>query len=304
MSTTNPNLQKPASQEKGLVPEALKLVLIVILLLAVIYLFYDSSQTKKDQQAQIAKLTDQVQTLESTNKTGEATLSSQISSLKTDIAGAQEAVGSTQAELKKRAAQIQAESQKTKQELSQAIAGKADTTQVEAQVQAAKTDAANKIGQVSTEVGGVKTQVTAVKSDLDATRRDLEGTQRQLLDVRDTLNAAVAKNAAELAQLRLKGEKDYFEFTIPKKKEEIKVEDIRLTLLKADQKKGKFNLKIAVDDSALEKKDRTINEPIQFLVGQNRVRYEIVVNWVQKDKAGGYLAIPKDKALSAERATK
>jgi len=304
MSTINPNLQKPASQEKGLVPEALKLILIVILLLAVIYLFYDASQTKKDQQAQIAKITDQLQTLESTNKTGEASLSSQISSLKTDIAGAQEAVGSTQAELKKRAAQIQAEGQKTKQELSQAIANKADTTQVEAQVQAAKTDAANKIGQVSTEVGGVKTQVTAVKTDLDATRRDLEGTQRQLIDVRDTLNAAVAKNAAELAQLRLKGERDYFEFTIPKKNEQIKVEDIRVTLTKTDQKKGKFNLKVAVDDSSLEKKDRGINEPIQFLVGQNRVRYEIVINWVQKDKAGGYLAIPKDKALSAERATK
>jgi chromosome segregation ATPase len=302
MSTINPNLQKPAPQEKGLVPEALKLVLIVILLLAVIYLFYDSSQTKKDYQEKIAKLTDQLQTLESTSKTGEAALSSQLANLKTDLAGAQEAVGSTKAELKKTASQIQAEGQKTRHELSQVLAGKADTTQVEAQVQAAKTDAEKKIGQVSTEVGGVKTQVTAVRTDLDATRRDLEGTQRQLIDVRDTLNAAVAKNAAELAQLRLKGEKDYFEFTIPKKNEQIKVEDIRLTLLKTNQKKGKFNLKVAVDDSSLEKKDRSINEPIQFLVGQNRVRYEVVINWVQKDKAGGYLAIPKDKALSAERA--
>jgi hypothetical protein len=56
-----------------------------------------------------------------------------------------------------------------------------------------------------------------------------------------------------------------------------------------------------VDDNQLEKKDRIINEPIQFLVGQNRVRYEIVINWVQKDQAGGYLSIPKDKALSSER---
>jgi chromosome segregation ATPase len=304
MSTLNTNLQKPASQQKSLIPEALKLVLIVILLLAVVYLFYDASQTRKDLQAQITKITDQMQNLDSANKTGEATLSSQISNLKTDLAGAQEAVGSTKAELKKTAAQIQAEGQKTKHELAQAIATKADTSQVDAQVQAAKTEADSKIGQVSTEVGGVKTQVTAVKTDLDATRHDLEGTQRQLLDVRDTLQAAVAKNAAELAQLRLKGEKDYFEFTIPKKGEQIKVEDIRLTLMKTDQKKGKYNLKVAVDDSSLEKKDRLVNEPIQFLVGQNRVRYEVVINWVQKDKAGGYLAIPKDKALSAERATK
>lgn len=304
MSTLNPNLQKPAPQEKGMVPEALKLVLIVILLLAVVYLFYDSSQMKKDQQAQLAKITDQLQNLETTHKTGEAALSSEISTLKTDLVGAQEAVGTTKAELKKTAAQMQAEDQKTKHELSQAIATKADTSQVEAQVQSVKSDAESKIGQVSTGVGEVKTQVAAVKTDLDATRRDLEGTQRQLVDVRDTLNAAVAKNAAELAQLRLKGEKDYFEFTLPKKGEQVKVEDIRLTLIKTDAKKGKYTLKVAVDDSQLEKKDRLINEPIQFLVGQNRVRYEVVINWVQKDKAGGYLAIPKDKALSAEKSSK
>jgi len=302
MSTFNPNQQRPALQEKPLIPEAVKLVLIVVLLLAVVYLFYDASQEKKATQAQLSKISDQIQGLENNHKIGEASISSQISSLKTDLAGAQEAVGSTKAELKKTAMQIQAEGQKTKHELSQALANKADQSQVEAQVQAAKSEAENKISQVNTEVGGVKTQVVAVKTDLDNTRRDLEGTQRQLVDVRDSLSAAVAKNSTELSQLRLKGERDYFEFTLPKKDEQTKVEDIRLVLTKTDAKKGKFNLKIMVDDSALEKKDRVINEPIQFLVGQNRVRYEVVINWVQKNKAGGYLSIPKDKALSAERA--
>jgi hypothetical protein len=235
---------------------------------------------------------------------GDANLTSQITSLKAEVEGAQQDVGSTKAELKKTAQHIEAERQKTKAELSQALAAKADSSQVEAQVQAAKTDADSKIGQVNTEVGGVKTQVSAVKTDLENTRRDLEGTQRQLVDVRDTLSAAVAKNASELSQLRLKGERDYFEFTLPKKGEPTKVEDIRLVLTGTDPKKGKFNLKVQADDSSLEKKDRLINEPIQFLVGQNRVRYEVVINWVQKNKAGGYLSIPKDKALSAERSGK
>jgi len=304
MSTLSPNMQRPAPPEKGLIPEPVKLVLILILLLAVVYLFYDGIQSKKANQAQLDKIAEQIRNLENANKIGEATLSSQISTLKTDIAGTQEAVGSTKAELKKTAQQIQAEGQKTKHELSQALASKADAAQVEAQVQAAKSEAASKIGQVSTEVGGVKTQVVTVKNDLDATRKDLEGTQRQLVDVRDTLSAAVAKNSTELNQLRLKGERDYFEFTIPKKNEQTKVEDIRLVLTKTDAKKGKFNLRILVDDSSLEKKDRVINEPIQFLVGQNRVRYEVVVNWVQKDKAGGYLSTPRDKGLSAERPKK
>ncbi|MGD0099435.1 MAG: hypothetical protein ABSC60_03715 [Acidobacteriota bacterium] len=304
MSTFNPNQPKPVLPEKPLIPETLKFVLLIVLLLAVIYLFFDASQQKKNTQAQLAQIADQIQSLESKSKTGEASLTSQISNLKTDLVGAQEAVGNTKAELKKTAMQIQAEGQKTKSELSKVIADKADTAQVAAQVQAAKSEADNKIGQVNTEVGGVKTQVSAVKSDLEATRRDLEGTQRQLVDVRDTLSAAVAKNASELSQLRLKGERDYFEFTLPKKDEQTKVEDIRLVLTKTDPKKNRFSIKIMADDSALEKKDRVINEPIQFLVGQNRVRYEVVINWVQKNKAGGYLSIPRDKSLSAERSAK
>ncbi len=304
MSTLNPssNVPKQSLSEKGLIPEPVKLVLILLLLLAVVYLYWDGSQYRKANQAQLAKISEQLQTLENANKLSEANLSGQLTSLKTDLEGAQEAVGTTKAEFKKTAAQIQAEGQKTKRELSQALATKADASQVDAQVQAARSEADSKIGQVNTEVGGVKTQVVAVKTDLDATRRDLEGTQRQLVDVRDSLTAAVAKNASELAQLRLKGERNYTEFTLPKKNEVIRVEDIRLILTKTDRKKGKFNLKVLVDDSQLEKKDRVINEPLQFLVGQNRVRYEVVINWVEKDKAGGYLSVPKDKSLSAERA--
>jgi len=304
MNTLDPNAPKPAApvpQEKGLIPEAVKLCLLLVLLLAVAYLFYDNSRIKKSQQARLDKIADQIQLIENAQKVGESSISSQLSSLKTELAGTQEAVGSTKAEFKKTATQIQAEGQRTKQELSRALATKADSSQVEAQVQAAKSEADSKISQVNTDVGGVKSEVSVVKTDLENTRRDLEGTQRQLVDVRDTLSAAVAKNSSELSQLRLKGERDYVEFTIPKKNQLTKVEDIRVILTKTDQKKGKFNLKIVVDDNQLEKKDRFINEPIQFLVGQNRVRYEIVINWVQKNQAGGYLSIPKDKALSSER---
>jgi len=146
MSTFNPNQPKPVLPEKPLIPETLKFVLLIVLLLAVIYLFFDASQQKKNTQAQLAQIADQIQSLESKSKTGEASLTSQISNLKTDLVGAQEAVGNTKAELKKTAMQIQAEGQKTKSELSKVIADKADTAQVAAQVQAAKSEADNKIG--------------------------------------------------------------------------------------------------------------------------------------------------------------
>lgn len=299
MSTFNPNQPKPAS--KSLIPDSLKTVLIFVLLLMVGYLFIDGIRTKRANQAEMAKMASQIESLESSDQLREAALTNQLSSLKNDLEGAHKAVGSTKAELKKTAQQIQEEDRRTRNELAEALASKADSSQVEAQVMAARTEAERKIVQVTDEVGGVKTEVVSVKNELDNTRRDLEGTQRQLLDVRDSLSEAVAKNSSELAQLRLKGERDYFEFTLPKKKQQIKVEDIRLVLTKTNPKKGKFNIKVLVDDNQLEKKDKLINEPIQFLVGQNRVRYEIVINWVQKDKAGGYLSIPKDRTLSAER---
>ena len=290
----------PPAPGTGGLPEWLKTTLIIAALAGILYLWYDGYQYRQTNQAEITKLTSQLQALENKTKVGEA----KMSNLAGELDETQHAVGSTKAELKKTAQQIQSEGQRTKAELNQALSTKADASQVHEAVQAAKTEADAKIGQVSTEVGGVKTEVGAVKSDLASTKRDLEGTQRQLIDVRETLTAAVAKNAAELDVLRRKGERDYTEFELPKKNQLTKVEDIRVMLTKTDPKKGKYSLSIIVDDNKLEKKDRAINEPLQFLVGHNRLRYELVINWVQKEKAGGYLSIPKDKSLAAERPTK
>jgi chromosome segregation ATPase len=249
----------------------------------------------------LARISEQISNVD---KAGEARIADLRGEIRKDISATQLQVGSTKAEFQKTAQQLQMEGQRTKTELNKALSSKAEA----AEVQAVKSEAESKIGQVSSEVGGVKNEVGAVKTDVGTvktdlanTRKDLEGTQRQLIDVRETLTAAVAKNATELAALRRKGERDYYEFTIPKKNQITKVEDIQVVLRKTDTKKGTFTIDIVVDDNKLQKKDRNINEPLQFLVGQNRLRYELVVNWVQKDKAGGYLSIPKDKTLSSER---
>jgi chromosome segregation ATPase len=277
-----------------LISDNVKTVLIFLLIIAVGYLLYDNFQYQGRTQTELTRLKGGLEALENKSKAAEA----KISTVKGEL---QDAVGSTKAEIKKTAQQFQVQGQKTKEEFTQALSTKADASQVQKQVQAAKQEADAKIGQVSSEVGGVKTEVGTVKTDLATTKRDLEGTQRQLVDVRENLTAAVAKNASELAQLRLKGERDYYEFEIPKRNQVTKIEDIRIILTKTDPKKGKYSLSVLVDDNKLEKKDRALNEPIQFLVGRNRIRYEMVINWVQKEKAGGYLSIPKDKALSAER---
>jgi chromosome segregation ATPase len=274
-----------------LIPEGFKTALIFILLLAVGFLLYDGYRFQKESRAELLKISEQISILD---KTGEA----RIAGLKGELTATQEQVGTTRAEFRKTAQQLQVEGQKADQVLSQALASKAEA----AELQRIKSEAESKIGIVSSEVGGVKsevgtvkTDVGAVKTDLANTRRELEGTQRQLVDVRESLSAAVAKNATELEVLRRRGERDYYEFSIPKKNQITKVEDLRVVLKKTDVKKGTYTIDILVDDNRLEKKDKNVNEPLQFLVGKNRLRYELVVNWVQKDQAGGYLSIPKEK---------
>ena len=55
-------------------------------------------------------------------------------------------------------------------------------------------------------------------------------------------------------------------------------------LKKADVKRNRFTIAITVDDKTVEKKDRTINEPIQFYTSKAHQPDEIVVNQFAKTR--------------------
>src|SRR6516165_2124642 len=215
-------------------------------------------------------------------------------------------VGVTAQELdasRKFAERLKAEEENAKQQLTTELATKASSSDLTA----ARQEASSKVAEVQqvaeTKIGNVSGDVTKANARIDATNKDLADSRRQLSDVQTTLSSQIAKNASDLADLRKKGERDYFEFTLtkPKKNEMTRVADIQLQLRRTDPKRSKYDVLIQVDDSRLEKKDRTANEPVQFLVGRDKLRYEVVVNFVDKDKVSGYLSTPKDKVLSAER---
>lgn len=216
-----------------------------------------------------------------------------LDSLHSDFKVVQDKMGVTQRELDSARAmtqRVKADTEQTVQQLNQQLSRKADNQQLSAFKEEA-----------STKLGAVNKDVTAVKSDVEATRKELEGTRRDLTDVKDTLSQQIARNRDEVQQLRLKGERNYYEFTIDQKKKVALVGDIRVMLLDANPKKKTYGVRIVVDDNQLEKKNRTVNEPIQFLVGKTKLRYELVVNEVKKDNISGYLSTPKDKGLGAER---
>ncbi len=68
------------------------------------------------------------------------------------------------------------------------------------------------------------------------------------------------------------------------------------------RRNSKFTLNVVADDKTIEKKDKTVGEPVQFYVRGARAPYEIVVFDVTKDQAKGYLSTPKSASAAAPTA--
>ena len=187
-------------------------------------------------------------------------------------------------------------------EAAKILAAKANSSEVETYKQEAAAQMTEIKEDANTKLGTVSGQVTGIRQDLIATKEDFG---RQLVDVKNVLSEGIARNSTELAELRKKGERDYFEFDIRKdsKRPVQRVGDVQLALTKADPRNHKYSIAIQADDNRLEKRDRTTNEPVQFLVGRDQLRYELVVNSVDKDRIRGYLSVPKDKVLASELPT-
>jgi hypothetical protein len=152
------------------------------------------------------------------------------------------------------------------------------------------------IAAVSGEVSGVKTDVGAVKTDVASTKTELEATKAKLERTIGDLgvqSGLIAKTRDDLEYLRHRGDRNYYEFSLSKAKKSTPVGTVSLELKKADVKKGKYTLSVFADDKTIEKKDKNINEPVQFYSGRDRQLYEIVVFGMEKDKITGYLSTPK-----------
>jgi len=151
-------------------------------------------------------------------------------------------------------------------------------------------DTSSKFGQVATEISGTKSDVAATKADLEATKGKLQSTIGDL----GVQSGLIARNHDEVQELRRMGERDIFEFTVTKSANGPQhVGPILVQLRKVDTKKFRFTLNVVADDKSIEKKDKTVGEPVQFYVRGARAPYEIVVFEVSKDTAKGYLSTPK-----------
>jgi chromosome segregation ATPase len=176
-------------------------------------------------------------------------------------------------------AQLAAAQEQAQQQL------KSDISQVKDATESANT----KISQVGTEVTTVKGDVAATRSELEKTVADLKRATGEL----DGHSVLIATNQKELTALRTLGERNYIEFTVHKSKQAQKVGDVALVLKNADPKKNRYTIDLTADDKTVEKKDRVINEPLQFMTSKAKQPFELVVNDIKKDTIAGYLSVPK-----------
>ena len=142
------------------------------------------------------------------------------------------------------------------------------------------------------QVGALTEDVSAAKTQLDSTKKLVDDTRSDLGMARSQFGTLIARNHDDIEQLRKMGERDYFEFTLPRNKKQT-VAGVGLVLKKANVKRHRFNVNLLADDMVIEKKDRTVNEPIFFATGSSKQFYELVVNQVQSDQIKGYLSTPK-----------
>jgi hypothetical protein len=285
---SDPVMYPPPNQNSG-VKTAIVAGALVALVAANVYLYIQVDRLHTD----MAKMHDSLMTeITSVRETSSVTTASQrkhMDTLKEELAAARSqaaaAAGQAKADAVKRAESLAArleEEQKNQATLTKAEIGK---------VQEQATTANTKIEAVNTDVSTVKTAVASTKSELDKTISDLKKVTGDL----GVTSGYVATNGKELAALKRLGERNYFDINLGKTKQPQRVGDISLLLKRTDPKRNKYTIEVLADDKTIEKKDKTTNEPIQFLTGKGgRIPYEIVINQVKKDQIVGYLATPKE----------
>jgi len=206
----------------------------------------------------------------------------QMDELKYELDAAAKRLGATGGELKRArttVAQLKNEQQQEAEELQKQLALKADQQQV----------------------GALNQDVSAQRTDLDNTKKALDNVRSDLGMARSEMGTLIAHNHDDIEQLRKLGERDYYEFTI-NRKVPTHVAGVGLTLIKTNVKQHRFNMVLLADDVSVEKKDRTINEPIFFYVSGSKRPYELVVNQVTSNQVKGYVSAPKGGAEVARTA--
>ena len=282
--SSSPSFLEPPPEHSG-ARTALAVGAIIALIAANIYLYVQVDHIRTD----MAAVRSTVASLRDATQVNTASQSRHIDTLKQELDSARNQAKSlssqARAEATARAEELAKELQAEQAKAAEEISG------VKQASEAASANLTAKIGDVSSDVGTVKTQLGSTQAELQKTVAQLKSVQGDL----GVQSGLIATNGQELAALRRLGERNYFEFKLGRTKQRQRVGDISLLLKRADPKRNQFTIEVMADDKLTEKRDKNVNEPVQFYTSKAKQPYELVVNQVQKDLIVGYLATPKEQ---------
>ena len=289
-SILNPPAMSPGSGPK--IPILFGAV--IALVGATAYQFYEVHQLKAELSQQMTELKDQlgdqITRVHETSAVSTQTNKRAVDDLKKQVdyarAQASQLAGDAQVKATKHADELAAKLESMQQEQAKQVTAVAsDLGQVRDEATATK----SRVGEVSTDLNTVKTEAAATRSELEKTIADLKSAKGDL----GIQSGLIATNGKELQALRILGERNYVEFKLAKEKTARKVGELQLRLKATDPKKNRYTIEVIADDKLVEKKDKSINEPVQFMLSRASQPFELVVNNIQKDMISGYVAAPK-----------
>ena len=293
MSPT-PNFHQQEPQRSSVMP-ALVAGAIIALIAANIFLYVQIDHVRTDVAKVQDKLSNELTTLrDSANVTSEAqkrhleTLKEELEAARAQArSAASQGKAEAQAYADQKVKSLEAEQARVQQQVSSEISN------VKSNVQQVASAADAKIASVSSDVGVVQSQASATEAELQKTISDLKSVRGDL----GVQSGLIATNGNELAALKLRGERNYIDVKLGKTKQPQRFGDITLLLRNTDAKKNKYTVQVMADDKLTEKKDKSINEPVQFYTAKGgHIPYELVINKVDKNQIVGYLATPKVEA--------
>src|SRR5258708_4238459 len=247
---TEPEPASGASAGRG-VKIAILFGVVLALIGANVYLFYQLNQTKSELKKENEKLAAQLDKIQDASNITARTSRQRVQELQDryEVERRQynRAVGEAKADTLKKM-------EETKEQL--------QTAQVEAkkEVESHISEVRQSADTANTKVAQVGTEVTTVKGDLSATKSQMEKTisdlRKTAVDV-DGHSVMIAKNGSELKALRDLGERNYVEFNLNKTKQAQKIGDVLLRLERTDPKPTPHSLTPPPDHTQTETTDNT-----------------------------------------------
>jgi hypothetical protein len=263
------------------------LVLVACLIGTTVYLYLDLRTAKTEFAARLQATEEQIALLEgNVNQTSKA-VDSRVDEVKDLVADAE--------------AQLTAKTQAVESKVIGRTENlKKELDQTRNQQQAALSEVGGELSELrqktDTAVGSLSGRVEGVQTEVQKNREEIERTIKELTSVKGDLgvqSGLIATNAKEVDALRQLGERNYFEFDLGKTKQPQRIGPVSIRLRGANEKRNRFTIELWADDKRIEKKDKTLLEPVQFYVQGSRMPYELVVNQLTKDHIVGYISTPK-----------